>query len=548
MASTPKFLTDAQVQRYIADGFIVLDTDLPSELHAEITRDLHFSLKKESRWLGDNLLPRVPSIDTVLQSDVVQGALQSLLGPDFAWAPHRFPHNSEPLDKHAAFAEDFDPFENQPVMGKGSISGSGWHQDGHSKAGRSRWHTFKAINMFYFPHDVPLEMGPTRLLAGTHLYATLREAQPSQVFHQPIKKGTVVIADFDVGHAGTPNRTATSRYMLKFVALRTALPTGPSWDHEDASWRTPDKLRTATNIPRVWELLWHWLRGDQTMRSQDALPTSAIPDLLDAVVSTDVAVRLSAMYELARIGAPAVDGLVEQLLTTANKQRHESPPHEDPGYYAMSPDHLDRRYGRRQFVPEDSAIALGLIGAPSLDALAPLLRDADPWIRINAAYAIGEIGESVPGDIADQVGALLDDDLQQVVRAAADALCWLPYSDASLERISRHFSESRSDWQEAAMGEPNLGGKWTFENQIRYALSWALLSRTHHALTRQESETLEQAIVHALPFESGYSPAVLCEALERLGTPNALKTAIHYLQPRRWDAFSFEPPEERAAA
>ena len=150
---------------------------------------------------------------------------------------------------------------------------------------------------------------------------------------------------------------------------------------------------------------------------------------------------------------------LSSFLTTANKQRHESPPHEDPGYYAMSPDHLDRRYGRRQFVPEDSAIALGLIGAPSLDALAPLLRHADPWIRINAAYAIGEIGESVPGDIADQVGALLEDDLQQVVRAAADALCWLPYSDASLERISRHFNESRSDWQEAAMGEPNLGRK-----------------------------------------------------------------------------------------
>ena len=72
---------------------------LPAELHAEITRDLHFSLKKESRWLGDNLLPRIPSIDTVLQSDVVQGALQSLVGPDFAWAPHRFPHNSEPLNK-----------------------------------------------------------------------------------------------------------------------------------------------------------------------------------------------------------------------------------------------------------------------------------------------------------------------------------------------------------------------------------------------------------------------------------------------------------------
>lgn len=547
MNEAPKLLTDEQVRRFVADGFIVLDSGLPDPLHAGIARELHYSLKHESKWLGDNLLPRVPNIDVVLQSSVAQGAMRSLLGHDFAWAPHRFPHNSEPLEPEAR-PTDFDPFENQPAMGKGSISGSGWHQDGHSKAGRSRWHTFKAINMFYFPHDVPLEMGPTRLLAGTHLYATLRNAAASQVFLKPIKAGTLIVADFDLGHAGTPNRSETSRYMLKFVALRTSNPSEPAWDHRDERWQTPDDLLSATDVPRAWEFLWHWLRGDQQSRHQDALEPSDIPRLLAALASEDNDKRLSAIYDLARLGNPAVKPLVEQLLSTKGQERHTSPPQDDPGFYAMSPDPAQRRFSKRQFVPEDAAIALGLIGPASIDHLIPLLRHEDPWIRINSAYALGEIGDSVPEEVADQVGALLDDELHQVVRAAADALCWLPYSDKTITRISRLLVDTRSDWQEGAMGEPKLGGNWSIENQVRYSLSWALLSRVNHATGRNVSDQLEEAMHSALPLESGYTPAVLCQGLETIGTPRALRAAIHYLQPRRWDAFSFAPPDEREAA
>lgn len=546
MDESPKLLTDDQVRRFVADGFVVLDSGLRDELHAGIARELHYSLKNESKWLGDNLLPRVPNIDTVLQCSVVQGAMQSLLGPDFAWAPHRFPHNSEPLEPEARPTK-FDPFENQPVMGKGSISGSGWHQDGHSKAGRSRWHTFKAINMFYFPHDVPIEMGPTRLLAGTHLYATLRNAVASQVFLEPIKAGTLIVADFDVGHAGTPNRSSISRYMLKFVALRTSNPSRPTWDHRDDSWQTPDRLLSATHIPRVWETLWHWLRGDEQRVHYDPLPTSEIPKLVTEMASADNSVRLSATYELVRIGEPSVGPLIERLLTTKGEDRHESPAQEDPGFYAMSPDPNQRRFSRRQFVPEDAAIALGLIGAASIENLIPLLHHEDPWMRINSAYALGEIGNSVPEEVADQVGVLLDDELHQVVRAAADALCWLPYSDKTIARISRLLLNTREDWQESAMGEPKLGGNWSIENQTRYSLGWALLARVNHATGRDVSDQLEEAMHSALPLESGYTPAVLCQGLEAIGTPRALTAAIRYLQPRRWDAFSFAPPDEREA-
>lgn len=547
MSESPTLLSDEQVRRFIADGFIVLDSCLPDALHAGITRELHFSLKQESKWLGDNLLPRVPKIDEVLQCNVVQGAMQSLLGFDFAWAPHRFPHNSEPLEANARPVE-FDPFENQPAMGKGSISGSGWHQDGHSKAGRSRWHTFKAINMFYFPHDVPLEMGPTRLLAGTHLFATLRGAVASQVFLEPIRAGTLIVADFDLGHAGTPNRSSTSRYMLKFVALRTSNPVQPTWDHQDANWETPDSLLSPTHIPRAWETLWDWLRGSDRLHRTDVLPPTEISRLLSEMASTDNSVRLSAMYELVRIGKDSVEPLVQRLLTTKGQDRHVSPAQDDPGFYAMSPDPSQRRFSRRQFVPEDAAIALGLIGRPSIDSLVVLLDDPDPWMRINGAYALGEIGDAIPLRVADRLGELLDDELHQVVRAAADALCWLPYGEKTISRIARLLLNSRQDWQESAMGEPKLGGNWSIENQLRYALSWTLVSRIKHSSRRDVSVQLEEAMLSALPLESGYTPAVLCQGLETIGTPRALKAVIRYLQPRRWDAFSFEPPEEREAA
>lgn len=545
--NSPKLLTDEQVRRYVADGFIVLDAMLQAELHEHIATELHYSLKNESKWLGDNLLPRVPSLDQVLQSDVVHGALISLLGPEFAWAPHRFPHNSEPLKSKLA-GEEFDPFENQPDMGEGSISGSGWHQDGHSKAGRSRWHTFKALNMFYFPHDVPLEMGPTRLLAGTHLYATLRNVERSQVFHQPLKAGTVILADFDVGHAGTPNRTDTSRYMLKFVALRTANPSKPSWNAQDRSWVTPKELRTPTDIPTTWETLWDWLHGCSLATTSMAQSSNGIPQLLEQMDSADNAERLTAIYELVRMGEPAISSLVSKLLSSGGLNRHESPAHDDPSFYAMPLDHTERRFSRRQFVPEDTAIALGLIGKPTLPHLEPLLKHADPWVRINAAYAIGEVGANVSRETSDLVGELLDDEYQQVIRAAADALGWLPYGPSTLTRMEKLLTQSNPDWQEGAMGEPKLGGRWTIENQTRYNLAWALRNRVNHDDSTDIETQLETVMLNALPYESGYTPAVLCQGLELLATPTALKAVIQYLKPRRWDAFSFAPPSERKAA
>ena len=538
-------LSDEQVQLFITDGMIELQSELSDEFHATVTAELDHALKKEMRWLGDNLVPRIPLLQEFLDSPVLNGALKSILGPDFSWAPHRFPHNSEPLPEDVELGE-IDAFENQPVMGKGSISGSGWHQDGHSKGARSRWHTFRAINVFYFPHDTPIEMGPTRVLAGSHLYATLNHIVPEQVVFKPRKAGSFIVAAFDLGHAGTPNQTRQSRYMLKFVALRMKNPSEPVWNHVNDEWRTPPDRLTTDNLPTTWLSLWNWICGKSRQENISTPSSKAIREDLPRLASKNHLERLEAMYRLSASTQEDIPLLVDYFLGCAGKGRHESPPPEDRGYYAMAKDPLLRQFTKRQFVPEDLAIVLGAVGLPALDVLVELLTHEDPWIRMNAAYAISEIGCEVPSEIADRVGMLLDEPLDCVVRAALDALCSLNnYTEVTVTRLHRLLTESPDDWQYAAMGEKKLGGNWTIQNQVRYVAAWALRTRV---IGSSVPDGIEQALIDALEENTGYTPAVACEALEILNTPAGLRAVIKYLSTRRWDPSSFAPIPRRQVA
>ena len=517
-------LTDEQVRRFIADGFLVLDGAMAADFHAAVADEVRFAMRHESPHPGDNVLPRIPMVQDLLDSPVIRGAVASVLGPDFAWTPHRALHNSEPLDESAR-GESFDPFENGPRMGKGSLSGSGWHQDGHSRAGRSRWHTFRAANLFYFPHDVPLAMGPTRLLAGSHLYANLYATTPRQVVLRPMAAGSVVLTDFDIGHAGTPNRSAESRYMLKFVALRQSNPSAPAWDHHDAEWCTPPGRTTPHDLPAAWRSLWNWLRA--APRQEGIAPPATAPSaLLDAMATVEQGQRLQALYDLAALGATAVAPLIEGLLASAGGDLHASPSPRDPSFHGYPKDPLERRFTHRQFTPADATVALGAIGEPAAGALVDLLRHADPWIRMNAAYGLGEA--SPTAENADRVGVLLDDPESAVVRVAIDALCTMPMFGAdTVQRLNRLLTTRIHAWQVPAMGE-----HWTVQDQVRYAAAWALTARAVHADAPPDTEA---ALVAALADDTGYVPAAACEGLRRLGTTSALDVAVRYLERHRWD-------------
>ena len=521
--SDPAFLSADQARRFVADGFIVIQSGLELPTHARIETELRELFRGQGTLaLADNVLPSVPSLNQILEAPAVRDAVASVLGPDFAWAPHRFPHNSEPTPQ----TEPIDAFADQPEMGAGSISGSGWHQDGHYRGGRCRWQTFRAANVFYFPRDTPIEMGPTRLLAGSHLYANLNCAQRAQAVFRPLPAGTVIVADFDLGHAGSPNRTDQARYMVKFVALRT---NGRQAMEGAGEWQTPVGLASVDDTPNAWRSIWNWQRGASRHHGID--PASNMNGTIAALGSADAHARLESIYRLSATEA-AVRPLLAALRGTAGQGRHESP---DPGsaaYRSRGPDPAERRFSFHQFVPEDATIALAAMGEPALTALVELTEDDDPWMRMNAAWALGD-GSLTGQTVHAALSRLLADGDVNVVRVTLDALCANPaFGEATVRQIATLLQSERPEWCVPAPAEPRVGTTWRARDQVRFLCAWAL---TNRATLGDPPPELERALTNALADDTDYVPAVACEGLGRVGTASALRAAFAYLQRRRWD-------------
>lgn len=525
----PILLCDEQVQRYIADGYIMVDSNLDPSFHASVTEQVAYALENEIPHPGDNIVPRVPALNLLCEAPTVCGALISLLGRQFAFLPHRFPHNSEPLGENQA--TQIEAFDGQPKMAKGSISAPYWHQDGHASCARTRWHTFRAANVFYFPHDTPLHMGPTRFLAGSHLYATLHDVCAEQAVMRVIPAGSVVIADFDLAHAGTPNNSDRGRYMVKFVALRTEDPVAPTWDHQEPEWQTPADLSNPHDLPVAWKSLWNWLCGADRNEGRTLPEGQDLQGLLAGMRSASQQERLSSLYDAAAIGAPAVDGLIDALLQTAGQDKHRSPEPNNKALFGRSANHLNRFYIGGQFTPEDVAIALGVIGAPAVPRLVKLLHHEDPWIRLNAVYALGDAGPKAVGAHIDDVAALLNDPEGCVIRVALDALCALgTFGPATVKQLHRFLAKDIPAWDVSIEGEARLA----MLSQIRYLSSLALLAWVSN--TDSPSLEVEAALIDTLDDENGYPPLIACLALERLGSVDAMRAAIHYLRARCWDS------------
>ena len=552
-------LSDDQVQRFIADGFVIIDSMLAPDFHQRVAEQIAYALEYELPHPGDNIVPRVPALNQLCESAAVQGALTSLLGEGFVFLPHRFPHNSDPLGFAAKTASqgkagEIQPapeadietssdrsdtsqmtaFATQPKMARGSISASAWHQDSHASCGRTRWHRPRAANVFYFPHATSMAMGPTRFLAGSHLYATLHDLRAEQAVMQEIPAGSVVIAHFDLVHAGSPNNSEQMRYMMKFVALRCENPTRPTWHSVEPQWRTPNNLQTHHELPDAWSSIWCWLRGE----APDPTPNNPLLDthmaaLVAGMKSADQQQRLLSLYGLVALGAAAVDTLLADLLSRADQGRHDKSAYKLPA--DTQEGHLGRFFLDGQFTPEDSAIALSAIGKPAVAALLGLLEHTDPWIRINAAYALGDAGPVVVGEHVSQMARLLDDSEPSVIRVTLDAFAALgAFDEHAIERMRHFLSRTVPQWGADVETEPRL----RMMGQMRYLSAIALLSWLRHSAAQLPHlvPQAEAALLESLQDENGYPALIACSALERSDSVHCLRAAIKYLRGRSWDS------------
>jgi hypothetical protein len=391
----PTLLTDDELFAFLRDGYVTVQSTLDATFHAAIW-DATDRCFQEDGNPGNNLVPRVPDIQLVLDDGPVRGALMSLLGPDYYAQPHRHPHVNPP-----------------------GSSGQQMHQDGGK-----RWsHRTRRLLVFYYPQDTPEELGPTGIVPESHYYSTSAGATLNPELPVVGSAGAVTLANYDLWHRAMPNHGTRTRYMLKFLYTRMSEPTAPSWDSGSVgSVPGPDALHDTT-----WR--WHW--GEGALASAGSVD----PASWAALGGEDEGAALAAAYDIAGAGPEVARDLVDVLSgPSENAARNAS--------YALTAMGRGAAVEVARALSHETAAgraraaeALGDMGLAAADALPSLLdaaTDSEATVRRHAVEALGVVGQSSAAPTPALSTALSDED-ERVRRNAAVALARLGVNAAGAE-------------------------------------------------------------------------------------------------------------------
>ena len=214
----------------------------------------------------------------------MNGALTSVLGPNYFMWPHRHCHYNAP---------------GTPA------------QNLHKDAGMHKSHRTRRIFALYYPQDTTLEMGPTAVLPGSYIYNTRPTDDPAAEVALVVEAGTVAIAEYDIWHGATENRSDKKRYMMKFLFDRIEEPTGPSWESSGAEWSLASD--EAHHGLRASQWAWHSGRANGVQNGHGPQSGAAVADLVAALSDESEMVAIDAAYALGEIGAPAAAALIAAL-------------------------------------------------------------------------------------------------------------------------------------------------------------------------------------------------------------------------------------------
>ena len=206
-------LTDTQVLQFCRDGFLTLEGVVPDEINQRACDYLRGKTPANPSYIPEGLtqadLERIRSshepstilledwfIECVLLNEQLAGALRSLLGKNVGPPVLVSDHSIEC------------PAPSQ-----------GWHQDADHIFGPE----VNFIEVFYFPQDTPLEMGPTEIVPGTHIGPAPRDAE-----HEGVPTGgpagTFALHSQSILHRRGESTGKGLRHMLKYNYWRTVPP------------------------------------------------------------------------------------------------------------------------------------------------------------------------------------------------------------------------------------------------------------------------------------------------------------------------------------
>lgn len=204
-------LNSKQMASFVARGFLRFDELVPPAVNDAIMAEIDAgSIKAAAAGTPlSQCYPEPSAIGQMLRMPEVQGIIQSLVGPD-------------PLfDHHAVHVRQANEGQAQGMHGD-SIIDTRMHFD---------------VQLMYFPHDVPLEMGGTLIVPGSQ-YRRINEMDIAryQNFLGQIpmvcKAGSLLALHHGIWHCGRQNKTNNKRYMYK-IRLNPRVRQLRLWNTDD---------------------------------------------------------------------------------------------------------------------------------------------------------------------------------------------------------------------------------------------------------------------------------------------------------------------------
>ena len=224
MIDKKHLLTSKQMAEFVARGFLRFDELAPADINEAVMRDIdRQAIRGAPSGTPLSQCYAGTAIRRLLDLPQIQGLIQSLVGED-------------PLFDHDAI------HVREPNEGKAQ----GLHADSIIDV-----RTHFDIQLMYFPHDVPLEMGGTLLLPGSHFrrvnemdvaaYQNMRGQIP-----MVCKAGSILALHHGIWHCGRQNKTNRRRYMFK-LRLNPAVRQLRLWNTDDLDddYRAPKAIHSA---------------------------------------------------------------------------------------------------------------------------------------------------------------------------------------------------------------------------------------------------------------------------------------------------------------
>ncbi|MBT5830950.1 MAG: hypothetical protein HOH77_12255, partial [Candidatus Latescibacteria bacterium] len=312
----PYLLDDEAMLHFIARGFYIVKTDVAPKVHAQILQDAKRTMAKGNP--GNDILHDAPGLHEIFKHPAMVGALSSLLGDSYTMHCHRHCHLNKAKQDGRRFHQDGSPRQFK-----------GW-----SRPWR-RHHRPRTVMAICYPHETPIELGPTGVIPGTQYYNTKTENEPH--YEWPfvvVNPGDILLVHFDLWHRVSDNVSDQDRYMMKFLFKRTQEPIAPSWNASpdfDPNFDTlPQRLKpdhpsnALLQHPLVWDFMWRWMRGE-TLPDWESDTSVSIDDTLKNLLGTNHVAALDATYSLGKMGKHAVPALMDVLLGDQEDIREKIP-------------------------------------------------------------------------------------------------------------------------------------------------------------------------------------------------------------------------------